>query len=308
MKIRNNTLTKPKLLILSTSLMLAACGGAGVPGVSSVPSGPPTGSTPAPKPAQTEMRLHADFTIQEQSFLHAKPISKGNYNRDQVITGTLDQAVYVDGFSANDTSAFHGIPNKAMVVNATITEIGQGHIEDPNSSSFIQSDASSSFTGPIINPIDIAIKRSALGVGDEISFRMASNLTGNASTIYKFSNGQTQTLPGVTEFVSLLENDTSSPGDPNTLRKFAKRWDIFPTLGVRPIDPLEQKIYDGIVQFPQYFHQGFTTSVSRKLWKYAGKIVPINTDTVTESTLSSETVAITICLKSATDSSPKCEP
>ena len=294
--------------MLSTSLMLAACGGGGLPGVPSVPSGPPTGGTPAPKPAQTEMRLHADFKIQEQSFLHAKPISKGNYNRDQVITGTLDQAVYVDGFSANDTSAFHGIPNKAMVVNATITEIGQGHNEDPNSSSFIQSDASSSFTGPISNPIDIAIKRSALGVGDELSIRMQSNLTGKATTIYKFSNGQTQTLPEVSEFVSLLEKDTSSAGDPNTLRKYAKNWLIVPTLGVRPTDPLEQKTYDAIVQAPQYFHQGFTTSVSRKLWKYTGKIVPINTDTATESTQSSETVAITICLKSVADSSTKCEP
>ena len=307
MKIRHNTFNNPKLLILSTSLMLAACGG-GLPGAPSVPSGPPTGSTPVPKPLQTEMRLHADFTILEQSFLHAKPLQKGNYNRDQTMTGTLDQAVYIDGFSANDTSAFHAIPNKAMTVNATITEADNGHSEHPGDSTVVQYDSHSAFAGPISNPIDISIKRSALGVGDELSLRLEAKLSGKGNQIFKSPNGQTTELAVPSDITSILELDTSSPGDPNTLRKYAKTLWILPTLGARPIDPLDQQMYDAILKAPTVVHLGMITSPARRLWTYSGKLFYANTDTAIETTQLSETVAITICLKSVTDTSTKCVP
>ncbi len=74
--------------------------------------------------------------------------------------------------------------------------------------------------------------------------------------------------------------------------QFAESSLVFPSLGARPAEGVDARLYDAITSLPKGFHVGVTTSAGRDAWRYKGTKVITDKDTSTETFLWAEDLEI----------------
>lgn len=221
-------------------------------------------------------RLVGTLTIVEDFALsdNAKPPFA---TRKMQLNGKIDQLVRVSEGS-EDSLTFETDGDLPITISGTITETGKLALDNPDGRSVIKARGDSAWTGKF-KDFDFTIRRSKLGIGDEITFRFQTPMTGKRVDNVTTREGGTVDYgsTGTDYYITLLEAVADDPGR----RIFKRDLDLLPALGAEPTDAFAKQFYQGLKANPGMTHIGLVTAQDRRSWTYSGfkRYVPANGET-----------------------------
>jgi hypothetical protein len=188
--------------------------------------------------------------------------------RKMQLQGNIDQLVRVrEGSEGSLEIETDG--NVPLKMTGTVSENGQFAYDDPDSNSVVKGRGHSAWTGKLeAERLDLSIRASKLGHGDEVSFRFATPMSGKMETRLTTRDGNVVDLPPASAgfFITLLEENPQDPAQ----RLFKRDFALMPALGAVPSDQFSKMLYDGIKANPGVAHTGLVTSADRRSWTYSG--------------------------------------
>ncbi len=223
--------------------------------------------SPAKPPLQ---RLVGTLTIVEDYAISDK--SKAPFaTRKLQLNGKIDQLVRVSEGSEESLN-FETDGDVPITISGTITETGKLELDNPDGNSLIKGRGDSAWKGTL-KDLDFTIRRSKLGIGDEISFRFQVPMSGKLVANLTTREGGTVDYgsTGADFFITLLETVADEP----TQRVFKGNFDLLPALGAVPTDAFAKQFYDGLKPNPSIAHTGLVTAPNRQSWTYAGVKRPV---------------------------------
>ena len=267
--VRCCSMTHLSSIALLVSLVFLGCG--------------PAPGAPAPKPRV----LRASFSVVNHYDFTGKSPGKALVQSNKLsVAGTVTQRVVVDTLA--DDLSFSPVDNESPAVDGTMAEVIRCHLEDPESNAITRMDVSADYAGKIGPRVSRSVKKSKIGPGDELSFGVEANPTGAVTGTFTDQNGVTQPFNSLSGCTLARFTKASSDGQ----AQFAESWLVFPSLGARPAEGIDARLYDAITSLPKAFHVGVTTSAGRDAWRYKGTKVISDKDTSTETSLWAEDLEI----------------
>jgi hypothetical protein len=189
-------------------------------------------------------------------------------SRKLTLDGKIDQLVRVTE-SSEGRLEFETQDNVPLTISGTVSETGQFAYDKPDANMIVKGRGESSWNGKL-NDLDLSIGRSAIGKGDEISFRFLTPVTGKLTTKMTTRDGAvTESEPGATDFfISLMETVPDQPAQ----RVFKRDFSVMPALGATvPAEGPPKMLYESLKANPGTAHLGLVTASNRGAWTYSGQ-------------------------------------